>query len=91
MRIKIWASFNRLTPTTGPYKMQDIIERESLYSLGDFTHYGPVIEIPPPIPPFNSDVDQSVIVELDLTNVGGWCEESGAAPPFAAFEGWEAF
>jgi len=33
------------------------------------THYGVVIKIPPPIPPFTDDADQSVIVKLDQASL----------------------
>jgi len=56
--------------------MLDIIERDAPYSVGETTHYGAVIVIPPPIPPFTDDVDQSVIVKLNPASVSTWCEES---------------
>jgi hypothetical protein len=65
--------------------MQDIVERESLYGVGDATHYGTVASIPPPIPPFMSDVDQSVIVKLDPTSLGTWCEESVFEKPPSSY------
>jgi hypothetical protein len=41
------------------------------------THYGPVIDIPPPIPPFtNGDVDQSVIVKLNSATLNTWPDGS---------------
>lgn len=61
MRIKIWASFNPEFPNTGPYKSLDIVEREKPHAIGEMTHYGPVIALPP----FADDEsDQSVIVQL---------------------------
>jgi hypothetical protein len=66
MRIKIWASVSPQTPTTGPYRLLDIVEGKSLYAVGEITHYGTVISIPPRIAPFSDDADQSVVVKLDL-------------------------
>jgi hypothetical protein len=71
--------------------MQDIVERESLYNLGDLTHYGPVITIPPHIPPFGSDVDQSVIVKFDPESVGSWCEESVFEKPPSSYNKIQIF
>lgn len=45
------------------------MERESAYGIGEMTHYGEVVLIPPPIPPFTDDADQSVIVKLDPTSL----------------------
>src|SRR6266478_708866 len=64
MRIKIWTSVNEQSPTSGPYRMLDIVERGSLYDIGEMTHCGEVVLIPPPIEPFTDDVDQSVIVKF---------------------------
>jgi hypothetical protein len=91
MRIKILASANQHTPTAGPYKMQDIVERESLYGIGDPTHYGAVVLIPPPLPPFADDVDQSVIVQLDPTSVGAWCGESVFEKPPSSYNKIQIF
>jgi hypothetical protein len=76
MRIKIWASTQEQSPYIGPYKMLDIIERESPYTVGDITHYGEVVKVPPPIPAFTEDVDQSVIIKLNPANVGTRAKES---------------
>ena len=76
MRIKIWTSVDERSPTTGPYKMLDIVERGSPYEVGEITHFGEVLLIPPPIRPFTDDVEQSVIVKADPTKTGEWCEES---------------
>lgn len=76
MRIKIWTSLYGQTPTIGPYKMLDIVERESLYGLGETTHYGEVVLIPPPIEPFTDDVDQSVIVKLSPASANTRPDES---------------
>jgi len=71
--------------------MQDVIERESLYSLGEVTHYGPVIIIPPPMPPFSTDVDQSVIVELDPASVHTQCDESVFEKPPSSYNKIQMF
>jgi len=71
--------------------MQDIVERESLYGIGDLTHYGAVVLIPPPVPPFANDVDQSVIVQLDPTSVGAWCEESVFEKPPSSYNKIQIF
>ena len=76
MRIKIWSSVDARSPTIGPYKMLDVVERQSLYEVGEITHYGEVVLIPPPIRPFINDVEQSVIVKADPTRMGEWREES---------------
>src|SRR5437879_2610662 len=76
MRIKIWTSVDERSPTTGPYKMLDIVERGSPYEVCEITHFGEVLLIPPPIRPFTDDVEQSVIVKADPTRTGEWCEES---------------
>jgi hypothetical protein len=76
MRIKIWASVWPEVPDQGPYKMLNIIRRDAPYSVGDTTHYGAVIVIPPRIPPFTEDVDQSVIVKLDPASLNKWADES---------------
>lgn len=48
MRIKIWTSMIQGTLTSGPYKMLDIVESESRCVVGETTHYGEVVLIPPP-------------------------------------------
>ena len=70
MRIKIWAAANREFPNSGPYKMIDILEEEAPYGVGTVTHYGAVIEIAPPIPPFDEGADQSVIVKINPATLG---------------------
>ena len=45
MRIKIWASAHGESPTSGPYKLLDIVEKESAYAIEEMTHYGEVILI----------------------------------------------
>jgi hypothetical protein len=91
MRIKVWASTWAQSPTIGPYKLQDILERESFYALGDMTHYGEVIQIPPPIPPFNEDADQSVIVRLNLDAIPSRPEESVFEKPPTSYAKIEFF
>jgi hypothetical protein len=86
MRIKIWRSISEETPTSGPYKMIDIVGRESLYGVGDSTHYGQVVLILPAIQPFTDDVDQSVVVKFDPTSVGRWCEESVFEKPPSSYD-----
>lgn len=85
MRIKIWASTQEQTPTSGPYKMLDIVQRESAYGVGEMTHYGEVILVPPPIPPFTDDVDQSVIVKADPTRLGIRPDESVFEKPPSSY------
>lgn len=91
MRIKVWASFDPQFPNQGPYKSLDTIERDAPYSVGDATHYGPVITIPPPIPPFSDDVEQSVIVNLNPASVNTWCEESVFEKPPSSYNKIEFF
>jgi hypothetical protein len=86
MRIKILASVKEQFPTPGPYKTLDIVERESLYQVGDMTHYGEVILILPAILSLNDDVEQSVVVKLDPKSLGIWCEESVMEKPPTSYE-----
>jgi len=86
MRIKIWASVSPQFPDQGPYKMLDIVEKDAPYCVGETTHYGAVIIIPPPIPPFAEGVDQSVIVKLDSASVNIWCEESVFEKPPTSYD-----
>ncbi len=58
MRIKIWASVDTQFPERGPYKALDVLEKDALCLVGDLTHYGEVIAIPPSITPFSEGVDQ---------------------------------
>jgi hypothetical protein len=69
MRIKVWASSDVDFPTYGPYKLLDVIEKNTLHAIGDMTHYGEVILIPPTMPPFSDEADQSVIVKLISTSL----------------------
>jgi len=50
-------------PDIGPYKTRDIIERDTPYAIGDMTHYGEVIKLPPS-GLFVDDAEQAVIVKL---------------------------
>jgi hypothetical protein len=74
MRIKIWAAVEPRYPNAGPYQSRDTIERETQYSVGELTHYGPVIAIAPSV--LDEDVDQNVIVKLDPTSLGARPPES---------------
>lgn len=91
MRIKIWVSADQASPSVGPYKMLDIVERESLYSVRDTTHYGEVLLILPSITPFADDVDQSVVTRLDPTSRGRWCEESVFEKPPSSYDKIQIF
>jgi hypothetical protein len=86
MRIKISASIKEEFPTSGPYKTLDIVERESQYEVGDMTHYGEVILILPSIMLRNDDVEQSIVVKLDPTSLGIWCEESVREKPPSSYD-----
>ena len=70
MRIKISASVKTQSPTPGPYKTLDIVERESPYQVGDMTHYGEVILLLPPVLWLNDGVEQGVVVKLDPASLG---------------------
>jgi hypothetical protein len=76
MQIKIWANDNPDFSDVGPYRMLDILKRDAVYLVGDHTHYGPVIAIPPPVEPFTGDADQSVIVKLDTDSLATRPDES---------------
>jgi hypothetical protein len=65
MLIKVWASVDSSFPNHGPYNLLDTVEVGALCSVGEMTHYGEVIFIPPPLPPFTDGADQSVIVRLN--------------------------
>ena len=86
MRIKIWASTHADAPESGPYKMIDIVEREDVYAVADSTHYGPVIKIPPPLPPFLEGVDQSVIVKLNPESLNVTPDESIFPKPPVSYD-----
>jgi hypothetical protein len=86
MRVKILASVKEQSPTPGPYKTLDIVERESLYQIGDMTHYGEVILILPPILWLDDGVEQGVVVKLDPASLDIWCEESVMKKPPTSYE-----
>lgn len=88
MRIKIWASVNPEFPSTGPYTSLDIVEREKPHAIGEMTHYGPVIALPP----FADDEsDQSVIVQLDPTSLNTRPDESILEKPPSAYDKIQVF
>lgn len=91
MRIKIWANSDPNTSSIGPYKNLDTIERETPYVVGDVTHYGEVITIPPPIEPFTEDVDQSVIVKLNPASLATKPDESVFEKPPTSYNKIEFF
>jgi len=91
MRVKIWASVEPQSPDSGPYKMVDIVGREAPYGVGDMTHYGAVIQIPPPIPPFTDDTDQSVVVKLNPTSLATRPQESLLEKPPSSYNKIEFF
>jgi len=76
MKIKIYASVNEDSPTVGPFKTIDIIERASAYQVGDMTHYGAAVLLPPSVMWLNDGVDQGVVVKLHSASLETWCEES---------------
>jgi hypothetical protein len=84
MQIKIWASVEPQFPDMGPYKMLDIIERDAPYNVGETTHYGEVIRIPPP--GFSGDVDQSVIVKLNPASLTAKPDESVFPKPPSSYD-----
>jgi len=90
MRIKILASTKEQFPTPGPYKTLDIVERESPFQVGDMTHYGEVILMVPPIL-LNDGVQQGVVVKLDPSSLGTWCEESVMEKPPSSYDRIEFF
>ena len=81
MKIKICASVKEKPPTPGPYKTIDTIVRNAPYQVGDMTHYGEVILIMPSVLWANEGVQQGVVVKLDPTSLGTWCEESVMEKP----------
>jgi hypothetical protein len=80
MRIKIMAADDFEHPAVGPYKTRDIIERASPYVVGEMTHYGEVILIPP-TGLFNDDAEQSIIVKLDPESLAVRPDESVYSKP----------
>jgi|HubBroStandDraft_2_1064218.scaffolds.fasta_scaffold03399_7 hypothetical protein len=83
MRIKIWASLEPQFHNRGPYKALDIIERDALYGVGEATHYGPVISLPPFV---EDDADQSVIVQLNPASLNTRPEESVLEKPLSSYD-----
>ncbi len=75
MRIKIIAADDFEHPNVGPYKTRDIVERPQPYDVGDTTHYGQVIGIPPP-GLFTDDAEQCVIVKLNPNSLAVAPDES---------------
>lgn len=76
MLIKIWASVDSGIPTRGPYKLIDTVGMPAPYAMGEMTHYGEVILIPPALPPFTEQADQSVVVRLNPASLGTQPDES---------------
>jgi len=91
MRIKIWASVNPKFPDLGPYKMLDIVEKDAPYSVGEMTHYGAVIIIPPPGALSGEGVDQSVIVKLNPASLTARPDESVFEKPPYSYDKIEFF
>ena len=81
MLINVWASVDSTFPDRGPYKLLNTIKKDALYSVGEITHYGEVILIPPPIPPFSDEVDQSVVIKLNPASLSTLPEESVIPKP----------
>jgi len=72
---KYLASIKEQFPTPGPYKTFDIVERESLYQVGGYDPLrGSHLILPPAL--LNDGVEQGVVVKLDPSSLGTWCEES---------------
>jgi hypothetical protein len=86
MRIKIYASVKEEFPTPGPYKAIDVVERGSPYQVGDTTHYGGVILLLPSVVWLDDGVEQGVVVNLDPTSLGTWCEESVMEKPPSSYD-----
>src|SRR5215469_3968742 len=88
MRIKIWASVNPEFPNTGPYQSRDIIEREMPHAIGEMTHYGPVIALPPFA---DTESDQSVIVQLNPASLNTRPDESVLERPPSSYSKIQLF
>lgn len=86
MLIKIWASDDSSHPTNGPYKLLDTVELNLPYAIGEMTHYGEVLMIPPPVPPFSDEVDQSVIVKLNPASLNTLPDESVTPRPPTSYD-----
>jgi hypothetical protein len=91
MLIKIWASVDSSFPNQGPYKLLDTIKKDALYSVGEMTHYGEVILIPPPMLPFSDEVDQSVVVKLNPGSLSTLPDESVTPKPPKSYNKIEFF
>jgi hypothetical protein len=86
MRIKILASIKADAPTPGPYKTIDIVRRDFPYQIGDPTHYGEVVLVLPPMVFPGDNVEQGIVVKLDPTSLGTWCEESVMEKPPTSYD-----
>jgi hypothetical protein len=91
MLIKVWASVDSSFPSHGPYKLLDTVEVGALCSVGEMTHYGEVIFIPPPLPPFTDGADQSVIVRLNPGSLSTLPDESITPRPPKPYDKIEFF
>jgi hypothetical protein len=85
MKIKIYASVKADAPMPGPYKMLDIVERETPYQVGDITHYGEVILLMPP-DVLNDGVEQGVVVKFYPASLGWSCMESVMEKPPTSYD-----
>lgn len=90
MRIKIMAADDREHPDVGPYKTRDIVERATPYAMGEMTHYGEVILLPP-TGLFDDDAEQGVIVKLDPDSLAVRPDESVYPKPPAFYNKIEFF
>jgi hypothetical protein len=88
MRIKIWASLDPKFPNVGPYESLDIVKRDTPHTVGEMTHYGPVIALPP----FADDEsDQSVIVQLNPASLNARPNESVLERPPSSYDKIQLF
>jgi hypothetical protein len=76
MRIKMIASDRIVNPESGPYVTRDIVARDKPYVVGEMTHCGQVIKIPPPGVLVGNDAEQCVIVKLDPASLATRPDES---------------
>jgi len=91
MLIKVWASVDSAFPNQGPYRLLDTVEMDALYPVGQMTHYGEVVLIPPPLPPFSDGADQSVIVKLIPASLSTLPDESITPRPPKSYNKIEFF
>lgn len=91
MLIKVWTSVDSAFPNQGPYRLLDTVEMDALYSVGEMTHYGEVVLIPPPLPPFSDGADQSVIVKLIPASLSRLPDESITPRPPKSYNKIEFF